>query len=271
MVRMNPRGIGLRPIFFLAVLVCFLGCATVPSFVPSKPLSALTSFQEGLFICSEYRAPLEAKRVSSLLPYLRCLDQLSENFIGFDTQPTLQVFHTELKSRYDILNEVYWSPALAKEYEIAIHAVLRGIWREGSLPANYTWREKTTILELFPKTAWYLDVSNMRTAKHSDRDREFEALLIQFLTLKNVLSEATHLAHHANCSDPTLLSLQILRLNELRKDLELARELAVNSPEETRIQNRYAQELRQAWQLLASVQKRKSELSRCNLTLNLPK
>lgn len=222
---MEAFQIGFLRLFTVFTLSSYLlSCASTPPFTPSKPLEAAKTPQEGLFLCNEYKiSPQNARRIAALKPYLNCLDDLSERFNHFQEIPQIRDFQQELQSRFDLLDDSYWNERLASQFELAIHAALRGLWRPKQIPPTYTWPEKNALTDIFPKTANHLSTSELKISASREVDPKFEKLLFQ----EGVFPDSQKWA----------------KLLRLRRELQILHDLAPNSPEAAHTEKRYAQEL----------------------------
>lgn len=246
----------MRPALLLIALA-FFGCASSPPFVPSQPLAESKTLGHGLLLCSEYHPSFEEKqRVSSLFPIRKCVEELRSRFL-FSGRAPEEIFYQELNSHLDILQEQYWSYALAEDYLEAIQVILKSLWRNQTIPPKFKWEEKRLAQRLFPKAYAALNLSRLPFFSSTLLDPEFETLLLD-----------VDLALSGNwpCTEEQeKLLLRLNRILVLREDLGWIRNLGPDSNEQASIQRKYLTEKSLLKKSLSLITTQKKQSSYCKI------
>lgn len=156
--RLGPAR-GVLASWVLGVLSTHLGgCATAPHFQPSLPIEKSGSLEEGLLLCGEYRVEAVASRPISLRPFLDCMDDAAASHPGPRTEGFL-VFRDELRQKFEQIREEEWSAPRAERLDVAVHSVLRTLWRGSRFEGRFSKPERAAVLAEFPRTSQVLKAS----------------------------------------------------------------------------------------------------------------
>ncbi len=134
------------------------GCATAPHFQPSFPVEKCGSLEEGLLLCGEYRVQPESSRPISLRPFLDCIDDAAASHPGPRAEGFL-VFRDELRQKFEKIREEEWSAPRAERLDVAVHSVLRTLWRGSRFVGRFSKPERAAVLMEFPRTSQILKTS----------------------------------------------------------------------------------------------------------------
>ncbi|MGZ3698040.1 MAG: hypothetical protein ACXWP5_07870 [Bdellovibrionota bacterium] len=243
-------------------LVLALSCASGPGFKPSEPLDEAPSQAEGLLLCAEYQFPVPATRPIVLKPMLRCLDELAREFPAEDV-PGSQAFRRELHLRWDSLSDLSWDAESGLAYNLAIHAVLRHLWRGGAIfPTDRdTPEEREAVLRLFPWTARILGAFTWPVARSWELDPELERLRagITGLEAPSIQTRPAKSPEHARaCGELSRLDSAAEHLSSVFRDENELTELAPESQDAVQAREMYTHRRDAALQQLESL---KPELS----------
>jgi hypothetical protein len=239
----------MRSIVILINLLFAAGCASVPPFSPSKPVTEATSLQEGLLLCNEYKLPAEPRRPVTLRPYLTCLDELKERFPGPATASTaFTTFRDEFDRNYGQLTDATWTPRLGTEIEVAVHAVLRALWQTER--PSVTPLERKLVLQDFPATARSLGAESWNVASGATFDPELEHLKAGMSSLADGeapvsagISASQGPLTATLCQEYLRLMRETVYLSHLSQDQYDFSQLAPQSPMSTAVREKYRQRL----------------------------
>lgn len=259
---------------FGAAALALGSCAGTPKFQPSEPIERTRSLNESLLLCDEYRLPVPATRPMALKPYLDCLDEVAQRFPSARLSENFHAFRDEFHRHYDRIEEDLWTPEQGVAYEIAVHAILRSLWRGEEFTGEFTPAERENVVRVFPRMARKLEASQWKVSTQASFDPNLEWLRAGITSLMSPRDELAALSAEPlppgeQVTTPDLcgrydrLKTQADALESLRlEEVALAR-IAPRSPERSAARESYYRRLETANGELESLRKTPINPSKC--------
>jgi hypothetical protein len=150
----------------LSLLLSFglIACSTVPSFKPSRPVQETSTLSESLLVCREYQITGKdpSRRVSSLVPWIDCLDDTFERYPNARRDKGLMQLYYALQSRYASAPTPA-SPVIdAADMNFAVSSSLKAIASRST--DSYQWEESQAIGRELPRYWHYLSAQGQVAA-----------------------------------------------------------------------------------------------------------
>jgi hypothetical protein len=171
------------------------------------------------------------------------------------------VFRDELRSNYAVLPGAGWSPEIGRDFDVAIHAILRAIWR-GEFSDDFTKAEKQTVMQVFPVTAQWLGARTWHSVEKTVLDRRLEALRAGAAGLVGHFRRAAMQTHEpltetgiALCRDFRKFKDDVNYLVALWNDQKDIIELGIDGEQFVELVQKYEKRLQEARDRLESLQK----------------